>query len=65
MTHATVGQAATGWPETNSPLELAPNAVELLHVSMLLNRAALIVRQLLVHVDAEAARATLAREAAR
>src|ERR1700735_1378674 len=28
MTHATVGQAATGLPETKSPLELAPQPAE-------------------------------------
>ncbi len=61
MTHATVGQAATGLPETISP----HTDIDLVHVTMLLNQALLIVRKMLVHADANAAREMLAREAGR
>jgi hypothetical protein len=55
MTHI-VGRAATGLPETTRPRD-----VDLLHVSILLNQALIIIRKALVHADAEAARATLAK----
>jgi hypothetical protein len=62
MTHA-VGQAATGLPNENQPPSAMTRDIELVHVYMLLSRASLIVRKMLVHADAKAARAMLAKEA--
>jgi hypothetical protein len=59
----TMRAAATGLPDENQPPSAMTRDIELVHVYMLLSRASLIVRKMLVHADAKAARAMLAKEA--